>query len=52
MIRPQPASLAPFAEDWVGGDIGGLQALAAELYGFVPEITGITAARSPSATAR
>jgi hypothetical protein len=44
MIRPQPASLAPFAEDWVGGDIGGLQALAAELYGFVPEITGITAA--------
>ena len=44
MIRPQPASLAPFAEDWVGGDIGGLQTLAAELYGFVPEITGITAA--------
>ena len=36
--------LAPFAEDWVGGDIGGLHALATALYDFVPEITGVTAA--------
>jgi hypothetical protein len=36
--------LAPFAEDWVGGDIGGLRALATALYGFVPQITGMHAA--------
>jgi hypothetical protein len=45
MTRPQPFfSLAPFAADWVGGDIGALRTLAATLYGFVPEITDITMA--------
>jgi hypothetical protein len=45
MTRPQAFfSLAPFAADWVGGDIGGLRTLATTLYGFVPEITDITKA--------
>jgi hypothetical protein len=37
-------SLAPFAADWVGGDVGALRTLATTLYGFVPEITDITMA--------
>ena len=34
-----PVSLAPFAFDWVGGDIHGLQALSLH----VPAITDVTA---------
>ncbi len=37
------APLAPFAHDWVGGDIHGLAALAATLYGYIPQIEdGVT----------
>jgi uncharacterized protein YukE len=45
MSSPRPASsLAPFCADWVGGDIGGLRALAATLDSFVAEITDILTA--------
>jgi len=37
-------SLAPFAFDWVGGDIHGLQALSIKLSSYVPAITDVTAA--------
>jgi uncharacterized protein YukE len=36
-----PAALAPFAYDWIGGDIPGLSAYAGTLYGYVPEIKGV-----------
>ncbi len=36
-----PSSLAPFAYDWIGGDIHGLSACAGTLYGYVPEIKGV-----------
>lgn len=36
-----PSALAPFAHDWVGGDIHGLSAYAGALYGYVPEITNV-----------
>jgi uncharacterized protein YukE len=39
-----PAPLAPFADDWVGGDIHGLSALAGTLYGYVPSITDVASA--------
>ena len=39
-----PVSLAPFAFDWVGGDIHGLQALSIRLSSYVPAITDVTAA--------
>jgi uncharacterized protein YukE len=39
-----PSSLAPFACDWVGGDIQGLSAYAGTLYRYVPEITDVTGA--------
>lgn len=39
-----PSSLAPFACDWVGGDIHGLSAYAGTLYQYVPEITDVTKA--------
>lgn len=34
--------LASFAAQWIGGDIHGLHSLAATLYGYLPEITGVT----------
>lgn len=40
----RPPALAPFACDWVGGDIHGLSAFAGEMYGYVPEINGVTTA--------
>src|ERR1035438_4839534 len=36
--------LAPFAYDWVGGDIHGLHALAGTLFGYVPKVTDVTTA--------
>lgn len=36
-----PAALAPFAYDWIGGDIHGLSAYAGTLYGYVPEINDV-----------
>jgi uncharacterized protein YukE len=33
--------LAPFAHDWVGGDIDGLSALAGTLYGYVPKMDSV-----------
>jgi hypothetical protein len=44
--NPPPASvsLAPFAFDWVGGDIHGLQMLAIQLHGYVPATTDVTTA--------
>jgi uncharacterized protein YukE len=38
------ARLAPFAYDWVGGDIGGLAAFAGTLYGYVPEFEDVITA--------
>lgn len=38
------SALAPFSYEWIGGDIRGLSALAGTLYGYVPHITGVTAA--------
>lgn len=35
------APLAPFAYDWVGGDIHGLGALAGTLYGYVPQVEDV-----------
>lgn len=44
MTRQRPASsLASFAEDWVDGDIHGLQALSSELYGDAFQITDVMA---------
>lgn len=37
-------ALAPFAHDWVGGDIDGLAQLASTLYGYSPEATDVAAA--------
>ncbi len=38
------SALASFTEEWVGGDIRGLHALATTLYGYLPQITGVTTA--------
>lgn len=38
------APLAPFAHDWVGGDIHGLAAFAGTLYGYVPGIEDVVTA--------
>jgi len=35
--------LAPFAHDWIGGDIDGLAQLAETLYGYVPQVSGVAA---------
>jgi hypothetical protein len=40
----QPVSLAPFAFDWVGGDIHGLQALSIKLSSYVPAIIDVITA--------
>jgi hypothetical protein len=37
-------ALAPFAHDWVGGDIDGLAQLASTLHGYGPEVTDVAAA--------
>ena len=37
-------ALAPFAYDWVGGDIDGLAQLAGTLYGYAPQVTGVATA--------
>ena len=42
--RQFASALASFAEEWVGGDIRGLHALATTLYGYLPQITGVIAA--------
>jgi uncharacterized protein YukE len=39
-----PSALAPFAYDWIGGDIHGLSAYAGTLYGYVPEINDVATA--------
>jgi uncharacterized protein YukE len=36
-----PSALAPFAHDWVGGDIHGLSAYAGTLYGYQPKISDV-----------
>ena len=43
-IEMPPVSLAPFAFDWVGGDIHGLQALSVRLSSYVPAIIDVTTA--------
>ena len=39
-----PSALAPFSDDWIGGDIHGLSAYAGTLYGYVPEINDVATA--------
>ena len=39
-----PSSLAPFACNWVGGDIRGLSAYAGTLYGYAPKISDVATA--------
>lgn len=39
-----PSVLAPFAHNWVGGDIHGLSAYAGTLYGYAPKINGVATA--------
>lgn len=36
-------ALAPFAHDWIRGDIDGLAQLADTLYGYVPQVGGVAA---------
>jgi hypothetical protein len=39
-----PSALAPFADDWVGGDIHGLSAFAGTMYRYVPGVNDVTTA--------
>jgi uncharacterized protein YukE len=39
-----PSALAPFAHNWIGGDIHGLSAYSGTLYGYVPEINDVSSA--------
>ena len=39
-----PSALAPFAHNWVGGDIHGLSAYAGTLYGYVPRLSDVATA--------
>jgi uncharacterized protein YukE len=39
-----PSALAPFAHNWVGGDIHGLSAYAGTLYGYAPKINDVATA--------
>ena len=39
-----PSPLAPFAHDWVGGNIRGLSAFAGTLQGYVPEMARVATA--------
>jgi uncharacterized protein YukE len=41
MGAKSPSTLAPFAFDWIGGDIHGLSAYCGTLYGYLPEITNV-----------
>lgn len=41
MGAKSPSPLAPFAYDWIGGDIHGLSAYSGTLYRYVPEITDV-----------
>jgi uncharacterized protein YukE len=45
-----PSPLAPFAHDWIGGDIHGLSAFAGTLYGYVPQITDVATALNTKVT--
>jgi hypothetical protein len=45
-----PSALAPFAYDWVGGDIHGLSAFAGKMYGYVPDIDDVTTALDKQVT--
>jgi uncharacterized protein YukE len=38
------SALASFSYNWIGGDIRAVSALAATLYGYVPDISGVTSA--------
>ena len=42
--RASASALASCAEEWVGGDIRGLHALATTLYGYLPRIAGVITA--------
>jgi uncharacterized protein YukE len=42
--------LAPFAHEWVGGDIHGLAAFAGTLYGYVPEMEDVVRALNNKVT--
>lgn len=44
VTAPRVSSLPSFSEDWVGGDIHGLSALAGTLYGYVPQMDGVVGA--------
>jgi len=46
-----PSPLAPFAYDWVKGDIHGLSAYAGTLYRYVPEISDVTSALNSKVSA-
>ena len=39
-----PSALAPFAHNWVGGNIHGLSAYAGTLYGYVPKLSDVATA--------
>ena len=39
-----PSALAPFAHDWIGGDIHVLSAYAGTLYGYVPRLSDVATA--------
>ena len=39
-----PSALAPFSNDWIGGDIHSLSAYAGTLYGYAPEINDVATA--------
>lgn len=45
-----PSQLAPFAHDWVGGDIQGLSACSGTLYGYVPQLTDVANALDKKVT--
>jgi hypothetical protein len=39
-----PSALAPFAHNWIGGDIHGLSAYTGTLYGYVPRLSDVATA--------
>jgi uncharacterized protein YukE len=46
-----PSALAPFAYNWVGGDIHGLSAYAGTLYGYEPKISDVANALNSKVSA-
>jgi uncharacterized protein YukE len=46
-----PSALAPFAHNWVGGDIHGLSAYAGTLYGYAPKINDVASALNSKVSA-